>query len=120
MSGGWGPSDVDGSWVGAWTAALDGLELDVARAEALLARDEPAVESAWAAAAATTGWTPPELPGPLPAQLRRRAESILTRQIGVSHELTRAMADSRRHRRLAERLEPGPDARVPVFLDSRS
>jgi hypothetical protein len=101
-------------WDTAWAAALDVLELGVVEAEGLL--------SASHLIPATRGqrWVPPELPGPLPGNLRARAEAILDRQVRVSHQLAHGMAVNRRELRLAQRMNSGTmDRTTPAFVDSK-
>jgi hypothetical protein len=104
---------VDRRWQQAWAAALDALELDVAAAEALLAdgqrtRDLPAADP----------WSPPAGLGPLPLDLRPRADGILTRQLAAATDLVRALATTRRQAAAAGRLETGGSgAPRPAYLD---
>jgi hypothetical protein len=99
-------------WRRQWVAALDALELDVFATAALLqdehrARELPAPEP----------WRPPTGLGPLPADLRPRADAILGRQIAVAEVLTRTLSTNRRQAALAARLQnhTGP---VPAYIDT--
>ena len=100
-------------WHAAWTAALDELETDVAQVEALLAddhllRDNPVVNP----------WSPPEGLGPLPLDLRPRADAILTRQITATQAVVVTLATNRRQAAFAERVEAGGSgAARPAYLD---
>src|SRR3954449_9829016 len=67
---------MTGDWRGAWTAALDELELDVSLIETMLADEHRNAEPPPAAL-----WPPPPEPGPLPLELKPRADEILTRQL---------------------------------------
>jgi hypothetical protein len=101
-------------WEAAWSDALTALELDVARAEALLldgtyAREVPERPT----------WVAPELSGPLPEGLRSRAEAIAARQLRVAESLSRAIAATRQELRLAERIQSDMvDRSTPAFLDA--
>lgn len=101
-------------WETAWSDALTTLELDIARAESLLASPEPA-----RALEAAPDWIAPVLAGPLPERLRARAEAIAARQLRVAEELSRAIATARRELRLAERIQDHAlDRSRPAFLDA--
>src|SRR5207245_8248490 len=83
--GGRAPRDPGGvtvagpDWHAEWVAALDALELDVSAAEALLTRDRIARDRP-----RPQPWRPPAGLGPLPLDLRPRADVILTRQLAVA------------------------------------
>jgi hypothetical protein len=99
-------------WWLAWTAVLDALELDVAAAHALLAdtqreRDLPI----------TDPWSPPAGLGPLPLDLRPRADAVLARQLAVAAAVTCALATTRRQAAVAFRLDTGHDAPRPSYVD---
>jgi hypothetical protein len=104
---------VSGAWREAWTAALDELEADVSHIEALLdedhrVRDHPLSDP----------WTPPEGIGPLPLELRPRADAILARQIAAATAVTAALATNRRQATLAARIETGGQpAPRPAYVD---
>ncbi|HKT01394.1 MAG TPA: hypothetical protein VJT31_17870 [Rugosimonospora sp.] len=102
-----------GKWYAAWQAALDELELSVEAVEAQLRgehanRDHPL----------TDPWRPPAGLGPLPLELRPRADAILARQLAASEALARAMLVNRQQSTLLDRVQtaqrpiPGP-----VYLD---
>jgi hypothetical protein len=99
-------------WQQAWTAALDELELDVAAVEAILtdahrAQDLPLADP----------WSPPAGLGPLPLDLRPRADAILERQLAAAVAVTRALATTRRQAAMAARIDTGRDAARPAYLD---
>jgi hypothetical protein len=103
----------DDEWRRQWVAALDGLELDVFTTAALLndehrARELPAPEP----------WRPPAGLGPLPADLRPRADAILGRQIAVAEALTRTLSTNRRQAALTARLQSNSSAPGPAFIDT--
>jgi hypothetical protein len=99
-------------WHLAWITAIDALELDVAAAEALLTddqriRDQPLSDP----------WRPPAGLGPLPLDLRPRADAILGRQLAAGAAITRALVTNRRQAALLNRVEGGPAARRPAYVD---
>ncbi|MGQ0843532.1 MAG: hypothetical protein ACT4QF_05315 [Sporichthyaceae bacterium] len=108
------PAAAQSPWEQAWSDALTALELDVARAEALLldgtyAREIPERPT----------WVAPELSGPLPDGLRSRAEAIAARQLRVAESLSRAIASARQELRLADRIQSHAlDRSTPAFLDA--
>lgn len=105
------------SWQQAWSEALDTLEYDLERAEAVLAAGRSG--SARIPEVHGTTWVAPQLPGPMPGNLRARAEAILTRQLRVSEELARGLAASRREVQLTQLMESHvADHTVPAFLDA--
>ncbi len=96
----------------AWVAALDALELDVESAETLLAddqrmRDRPLSDP----------WHPPADIGPLPLDLRPRADAILSRQIAVGQAIAQAMVTNRKQATLLSKIKNGPDNRRPAYVD---
>lgn len=105
---------VDATWEAAWSDALTALELDVARAEALLIEGAPPP-----VAQERPTWVSPALAGPMPLSLRARAEAIAARQLRVAEDLTRAIAGARQELRLAERIQTHAlDRSTPAFLDA--
>lgn len=100
-------------WTAAWQAALDELEMDVTEAESLLTgdhmlRDTPIVNA----------WTPPTGLGPLPLDLRPRADAILARQLAAAEGITRALATNRRQAAVTARIETGGQAAArPAYID---
>lgn len=108
------PVGTSAQWETAWAVALTELELDVARAESLLASAEPT-----RALEVRPDWAAPVLAGPLPERLRARAEAIAARQLHVAEGLSRAIATARRELRLAERIQDHTlDRSRPAFLDA--
>jgi hypothetical protein len=100
-------------WYAAWSAALDALEADVVQIEQLLeddhrVRDYPVADP----------WSPPDSLGPLPLDLRPRADMILARQIAATREIVTAIAANRRQATVAARIEVGSrGAPRPAFVD---
>lgn len=101
------------AWHRAWAAALDELEADVTEVETFLADDHRMRDNA-----VTNNWQPPRGIGPLPLDLRPRADSILARQIAAAQAVTVAIATNRRQSAVANRIETGaqPNAR-PAYID---
>jgi hypothetical protein len=99
-------------WRQAWMSALDLLELDVATAEALLTDDQRLRDRPL-----TDPWHPPTGLGPLPLDLRPRADAILGRQLAVSEELARTLTTNRRQAALLGRMEGGTAASRPAYVD---
>lgn len=99
-------------WRGAWTAALDELELDVAATEAMLTdrhlHDEhPPADL----------WKPPTELGALPLELRPRADEILTRQLAAAQELARRLTATRQQTAMVAKIETGDPVSRPAYLD---
>ncbi|GAA3161790.1 hypothetical protein GCM10010466_60940 [Planomonospora alba] len=103
-----------GDWHAAWSAALDALEMDVATAEEMLSGDHRNQETP----AVTGAWTPPADLGPLPLDLRPRADAILARQLAVAKEMVLIMVGNRRQAAMIARVETGSDgAARPVYIN---
>jgi hypothetical protein len=103
---------VTEDWRGAWTAALDELEMDVADTEAMLADGRRMSETAPA-----DPWQPPTGLGALPLELRPRADEILSRQIAAAEEIARRLTATRQQQAAAKRIETGERVKRPVYLD---
>src|SRR5690348_16292109 len=100
-------------WYEAWTAALDELELDVAHTEALLAGEHAARDNP-----RSDPWRPPAGLGPLPLELRPRADAILARQLAATAEVARAMVINRQQAALLSRMAAAQRPPVrPAYLD---
>jgi hypothetical protein len=96
-----------------WRAALDALEADVTEVEAMLAEDHRVRDNPIA-----DPWTPPEGLGPLPLDLRPRAQSILARQIAATQAITIGLVANRRQASVAQRIEAGDNgAARPAYVD---
>ncbi|MBT8225372.1 MAG: hypothetical protein HKP61_13780 [Dactylosporangium sp.] len=104
---------MGGDWATAWTAALDELEADVTEVEQLLADDHRQRDHAIA-----DGWKPPAGIGPLPLDLRPRADAILGRQLAAAKAVTLALATTRKQARVASKIEAGQQgAARPAYID---
>jgi len=104
--------DRPDKWRAAWVTALDELDADVGRVEGLLAdeqrvRDLPPADP----------WSPPAGIGPLPLDLRPRADAILERQVNAAHQLAVAIAANRRQARFAAKVEAGYGKAPPSYVD---
>jgi hypothetical protein len=100
-------------WRAAWTAALDELEADVDAVEAMIAQAHRDQELP-----VPDPWSPPQGLGPLPLDLRPRADGILARQIAAAAALAQAMTANRRQAAFAARVESGAQGRSgPVYVD---
>lgn len=100
-------------WRSAWVDALDRLEADVAEVEELLRTDQFLRETP-----PSDAWTPPEGIGPLPLDLRPRADRILARQLAAAEAIARAMAGNRRQAALTSKIELfDSGAARPAYLD---
>ena len=101
-----------GEWHRAWTAALDELEADVTRVEALLADDHRARDLPVA-----DPWAPPQGLGPLPLDLRPRADAILGRQLAATQAIAVALTTGRRQAEMLSRVESGAAPSRPAYVD---
>ena len=99
-------------WHGAWSAALDELELDVAQVEAMLADERRQAENPPADL-----WRPPTELGALPLELKPRADEILTRQLRAAQEITRRLTSNRQQMAVTARIETGEAVKRPVYVD---
>src|SRR5689334_2719707 len=100
-------------WYAAWAAALDELELDVVTTEGLLADEHMTREHPL-----TDRWHPPQGLGPLPLELRPRADAVLARQLAAAAAVGQAMVANRQRAALLERLDgPQRPPRRPAYVD---
>jgi hypothetical protein len=103
---------VTADWRSAWTQALDALELDVTATEAMLAGEHLAAEHPPA-----DPWHPPTALGPVPQDLRPRADGILLRQTAAAEEIARRLVTNRQQSAMVARIETGGAAPQPKYLD---
>ncbi|MEU8815811.1 hypothetical protein [Actinoplanes sp. NPDC048796] len=101
-----------GGWHGAWNAALDELELDVATVEAMLADEHRHAETPPASL-----WKPPTELGALPLELKPRADEILTRQLKAAQEIARRLTANRQQIAVTTRIETGEAVKRPLYVD---
>ena len=103
---------MSAEWHVAWAAALDELEADVILVEAMIdeehrVRDLPVANP----------WTPPQGLGPLPLDLRPRADAILGRQLAATQTISVALSANRRQAELLARVESGAAPARPAYVD---
>jgi hypothetical protein len=100
-------------WRSAWVRALDELEADVEAVERMI-REEHRTQDLPPA----TPWQPPPGLGPLPLELRPRADMILTRQLDAAKAAVLAITANRRQTAFAAKVEVGTAGKaVPTYLD---
>jgi hypothetical protein len=101
------------SWRRAWVEALDALEADVETVESMIQEDHRHRDLPPAIA-----WAPPTGLGPIPAELRPRADDILARQIAAALAASTAMTANRRQNAFAARVEVGTGGKaLPSYVD---
>jgi hypothetical protein len=100
------------TWRGAWTAALDELELDVCLIEDMLADEHRQTETPPADL-----WKPPTELGALPLELKPRADDIFTRQLKAAEEIARRLTANRQQLAMTARIETGEAVKRPVYVD---
>ena len=100
-------------WRSAWVRALDEMEADVDAVERMI-RDEHRSQDL----RATSPWQPPAGLGPLPLDLRPRADSILTRQLAAAKAAAVAITANRRQTAFAAKVEVGTAGKaIPSYVD---
>jgi hypothetical protein len=100
-------------WQREWVAALDELEADVTRVEAMLAADHRARDHP-----VNDPWHPPDGLGPLPLSLKPRADAILARQIAATQAIAVSLVANRRQAAMMDRIETGdPHTARPAYVD---
>ena len=100
------------TWHQAWSAALDRMAADVASAEALLAEEHMLRELPPA-----DPWHPPAGLGPLPIELRPRADQVLARQLAVAEKVAAMMTGTARQAAVLGRIDDGREAPRPNYID---
>ncbi len=104
---------VTEGWRTAWVAALDALEADVDAVEKMIEDEHRERELPVA-----DPWTPPTGLGPLPLDLRPRADAILARQLAAAQALSAAITANRRQAAYTARVEVGTDGKAtPSYVD---
>jgi hypothetical protein len=100
-----------------WEAELDRLELDVVRVERLLSGVDTAPSAVQGAAGEP--WSPPVVPGPMPADLLPRARDILERQSWAEGALREALSSAQRQLAYGSRVSDAtaPGRAKPVYVD---
>ena len=102
-------------WRGAWSAALEAVEMDVQAAEELISRLHQDAQDEELPVAAAQDWIAPSLLGPVPLEFADRARRLLRRQLEVSERLAEAMVQLRSHRRALGKMDRAE--RPPVYYD---
>ena len=93
-----------------WETALDRLELDVLRAEQMIARN-PAPHD-------LDHWDEPLVEGPLPADLLDRALELRARQQAVQRQLAQALQALSRQSAFTDRVDRATARQsAPVYVD---
>ena len=100
------------AWRGAWAAALDELEMDVATTESMLADVHRLNQTPPA-----NSWQPPKDLGRLPRELAPRADQILARQLSAAEEVARRLTSTRQQLEVTARIETGERIKRPLYLD---
>jgi hypothetical protein len=100
-----------------WEAELDRLELDVVRVERLLSGADDA--SSAVQGASGRPWSPPAVPGPMPADLFPRARDILERQTRAEGALREALSSAQKQLAYGSRVSDAtaPGRAQPVYVD---
>lgn len=109
------PPEAAGEASSAWGSILDDFERQLARVDLLAAELAEAGMAAPPAGLTTPAAVPPADPGPVPAELRQRADSVLAAQREAMARLETLRADLARHLGIARSLGARPD--VAVYLD---
>jgi hypothetical protein len=100
-------------WRDVWIAALDELEADVEAVERMIIDEHRSQEMPVA-----DPWAPPAGIGPIPLDLRPRADFILTRQLEAAKAAALAITANRRQTAFASRVEVGTAGKgVPTYID---
>jgi hypothetical protein len=100
-------------WRKSWVSVLDELDADVVEIEERLRTDQYLRETP-----TSDPWTPPEGLGPLPLDLKPRADRILARQLAAAQALAQAIAVNRKQAAVAGKIELfDSGAARPAYLD---
>jgi len=100
-------------WRVAWISALDELEADVEAVERMITEEHRNQDLP-----AATPWAPPPGLGPIPLDLRPRADCILARQLEAARAAAMAITANRRQTAFASRVEVGTAGKgVPTYID---
>ena len=113
-------SAAAGTALAAWTAVLDVLEMAVQAAERTLKDPLGPLSSAapnHMAPLPVERWTPPALPGPLPAAARRRAVALAAAQERVAHRLDEARLDVARQLQAVSTIPGVGESSAAIYLD---
>ena len=97
-----------------WTTVLEEMEVEVLDAERSIRGNRAEEIAAWGRR--MEDWTPPNMLGPLPVDLRERAARLLQHQLSVAEELVERITQSQRQRDVAARMAYRPRP-VAAFVD---
>lgn len=104
---------MGGDWATAWNAALNELEADAEEIERMLTDDHSQRDHA-----IVNAWVPPTGLGPLPLDLKPRADAILSRQLAAARAVSVSLAANRKQATVVSRIESGGQgAPRPAYLD---
>lgn len=103
----------DADWRAAWEAALDRLELDVERAEEILATPGQPGRP-------LTPWVPGDVAGPIPEDMVERARLLHARQLRAVEQMISQVTATRRQRAYMDRLAPRADGDRPSYYVDHS
>jgi hypothetical protein len=97
-----------------WAGVLEEMEVEVLDAERSIRGNRAEEIAAWGRR--MEDWTPPNMLGPLPVDLRERAARLLQHQLAVAEELVERITQSQRQRDVAARMAYRPRP-VAAYVD---
>ena len=97
-----------------WAGVLEEMEVEVLDAERSIRGNRAEEIAAWGRR--MEDWTPPNMLGPLPLDLRERAARLLQHQLAVAEELVERITQSQRQRDVAARMAYRPRP-VVAYVD---
>jgi hypothetical protein len=97
-----------------WASVLEEMEVEVLDAERSIRGNRAEEIAAWGRR--MEDWTPPNMLGPLPLDLRERAARLLQHQLAVAEELVERITQSQRQRDVAARMAYRPRP-VAAYVD---
>jgi hypothetical protein len=108
------PHSADDARRAEWATVLEEMEVEVLDAERSIRGNRADEIAAWGRR--MEDWTPPDVLGPLPPDLRERAARLLQHQLAVAEELVERITQSQRQRDVAARMAYRPRP-VAAFVD---
>ncbi|CAM3442049.1 hypothetical protein NODU109028_17055 [Nocardioides dubius] len=93
-----------------WLAVLEQFERDLAAVEAVLDGGSDALPDD-----VERAWSVPQVSGPVPTELRERAELVAERQLAAQTAIVQRMRSARSQQAVVKLLDGGP--KRPVYLD---
>ncbi len=100
------PHSADDARRAEWATVLEEMEVEVLDAERSIRGNRADEIAAWGRR--MEDWTPPDVLGPLPPDLRERAARLLQHQLSVAEELVERITQSQRQRDVAARMAYRP------------